>query len=209
MAGLSDFLNNLFGAGTVVFREQPVPDKDEFPEATEVLRRAHAQEVLEIAGPPLEFQPRPALTAAELVRQACWFLVHRGEPPEEVERRLALALPATPGDHLSTDLVLRYLPQIYRRARALAADDPLTLRLAEVLRQWPLSGVLSDVPEAPLAPLDFGAHPGLLLLYAERLARHEKAEWLPTGPGAEYVELVQRERTGESPARGQAGRGGR
>jgi hypothetical protein len=188
---LVDFLKQLLNAGEVVFREPPVPDKEELPAVTELLRRAHAQEVLEIAGPPLEFRPRPALAAAELVRQACWFLVHRGEPPEEVERRLNLEPPTAPGDHLSADVVLRYLPQVYRRARALAPDDALTVRLAEVLRQWPLSGVLADVPDGPLTPLDFGDHPGLLLLYAERLARHEKPEWLPPGKGLEYLELVR------------------
>jgi len=197
MAALLDFLKQLLSAGEVVFREPPVPDKEELPAVTELLRRAHAQEVLEVAGPPLDFQPRPALAAAELVRQACWFLVHRGEPPEEVERRLKLEPPESPGDHLSADLALRYLPQVYRRARALAPDDGLTLRLAEVLRQWPLSGVLSDVPDAPLTPLDFGHHPGLLLLYAERLARHEKPEWLPAAKGLEYLELVRMQTAGQ------------
>jgi hypothetical protein len=195
MAALVDFLKQLLSAGEVVFRERPLPNQAELPAALGVLRRTHAQDILEIAGAPLDFRPRPALATAELVRQACWFLVHRGEPPKEVQRRLTLEPPATAADHLSADLVLRYLPHLYRRARALAPDDGLTLRLAEVLRQWPLSGVLSDVPEAPLTPLDFGAHPGLLLLYAERLVRNEKPEWLPAGPGADYVELVQRDRS--------------
>jgi hypothetical protein len=191
MAALADFLKQLWSTGEVVFQAPPQPVGDDLAAATDLLRQAHAQEILEIAGPPLDFQPRPALAAAELVRQACWLLVHHGEPPDKVERRLKFEPPAATADHLSADVVLRYLPQIYRRGRALAPDDGLTVRLAEVLRQWPLSGVLSDVPEAPLTPLDFGGHPGLLLLYAERLARHEKPEWLPAGKGSEYLELVR------------------
>jgi hypothetical protein len=74
--------------------------------------------------------------------------------------------------------------------RALAPDDPLAGLLANLLRQWPLSGVLSDVSEAPLTLPEFGGHPGLLLLYAERLARSEKPAWMPGGKGREYVELV-------------------
>jgi hypothetical protein len=87
-------------------------------------------------------------------------------------------------------VTLRFLPQVHRRARAVAPDDRLAALLAGVLRQWPLSGVLSDVEEGPAAPPDFGGHPGLLLLYAERLARNEKPAWLPAGPGLEYLELV-------------------
>ena len=62
-----------------------------------------------------------------------------------------------------------------------------------LLRQWPLTGVLADVAEEPLTPPEFDGHPGLLLLYAERLARHEKPAWVPHGKAFEYVELVFRE----------------
>src|SRR5207253_6819460 len=108
-----------------------------------------------------------------------------------------LALPKAPpsaAQHLSADLVLRYLPQVYHRARAFAPDDALTQALAAALRQWPLSGVLADLEEGPLTPVDFHGHPGLQLLYAERLARHEKPAWVPGGRGFEVVELVLAER---------------
>jgi hypothetical protein len=52
--------------------------------------------------------------------------------------------------------------------------------------------VLSDLPEGPETPPDLGGHPGLMLLYAERLAQHEKAGWRPDARGMEYVELVLR-----------------
>jgi hypothetical protein len=197
MADLADFLDRLFNQGEVIFQERPVSGKDQSG-TTDLLRRAHAQELLEIAGPPLEFRPTPALAAAELVRQACWFLVQREQPAEDVERHLGLDPPAVADDHLSADLTLRYLPQVHRRARALVPDDPLTQRLAQVLRQWPLSGVLSDLPGRPLTPPDFGHHPGLLLLYAERFVANHKAEWLPDGRGLEFVELVLHDRNEQS-----------
>jgi hypothetical protein len=51
--------------------------------------------------------------------------------------------------------------------------------------------VLADLREPPTADPDFGGHPGLQLLYAERLAAREKASWLPkSGPARERVELV-------------------
>ena len=93
--------------------------------------------------------------------------------------------PPTPAHHLSADLTLRYLPQVLNRARGLDPTDPLIGLLEDVLRRWPLSGVLSDVAEAPLGSLEFGGHPGLLLLYAERLAANDRPAWRPAqaGPG--------------------------
>jgi hypothetical protein len=191
---LANFLHALFTTGEVAFHAPPLPQPEEQAAALDRLRKEHARAALELAGPAPEFRPQAALAAAEFVRQACWFLVHRGEPDDEPRRRLALGNPAAPADHFAADLTLRYLPHLHRRARALAPDDVLTTLTTEALRRWPLSGVLADVAEAPLTPPDFADHIGLELLYAERLAEHEKAEWLPAGRGRERVELALCER---------------
>lgn len=176
----------------MILRDRPGPFVDPDPEAGALLRRAFADYRLSIAGPLIPFDATIALAAAAFVEHACWFLVSRAEPVEELEQCLVLSgAPHGPAQHLSADLVLRFVAQIHRRARARDSTDRLTVRLAEVLRRWPLSGVLADVEEGPLTPPAFGAHPGLLLLYAERLARHEKLAWLPEGPGLEYLELVK------------------
>ena len=97
--------------------------------------------------------------------------------------------------------MLRYLPQVLKRARGLDPSDPLIGLLEDVLRRWPLSGVLSDVTEPPLGSLEFERHPGLLLLYAERLAANDRRAWRPpqNGPGWAYYELASDERRrGES-----------
>lgn len=198
VAGLADFLQELTEHGAVVFREPPAPTPADRPAAERFLRALHAEAGLEIAGPPLPFQAEVALAAAELLRQACWFLVQRADEADVVAQRLTLPPPTCPADHLSADWSLRYLPQIHRRARALVPDDVLTRGTADVLRRWPLSGVLADIPDAPLTPPDFG-HPGLELLYAERFAEREKVEWLPAGRGLEVVALVFQER-GRTPA---------
>jgi hypothetical protein len=191
MSALAAFLQRLLYEGKVLLRDRPHPVPSEAGEARAVLAHAYADYRLEVAGPPIPFDAETALAAGELVRQACWFLVHHGEPEEELQRTLHMPTgPATAAQHLSADLVLRYLPQIYRRARAHAPTDQLTVLLASVLRQWPLSGVLADVEEAPMTPLDFGGHDGLMLLYAERLARHKKPAWVPAGRPLEYVEWV-------------------
>jgi hypothetical protein len=201
------FLHRLFREGTVVLRERPRLNTGSRAEALALLGGAYAAYRLDVAGPAIDFHGDTALAAGEFLGGACWFLVNRSEQAAEVERCLTppslpsprggggLGWRATPAQHLSADLVLHFLPQVHRRARSLAPDDRLTALLADVLRRWPLSGVLADLTEAPLTPPEFG-HPGLDLLYAERLARTDKPAWLPGERGREYVELV-----------GQAGRG--
>jgi hypothetical protein len=190
MATLADFLTDLLDHGTVEFRASPTDATETRAAALAVLERAFATVQLDLAGPPLRFESEIALTAAEIVRQACWFLVERSAPDEVVVAHLTLPPPTSAAAHLSADVCLRFLPQLHRRSKALAATDTLTTRLALLLRQWPLAGVLSDVPETPLTAPEFDGHPGLQLLYAERLARNEKVGWLPSGAARERVELV-------------------
>src|SRR5882724_6466626 len=137
---LSEFLESLFDDGAIVFREAPTSiDKES---AERVLARAFADYRLEVAGPMIEFDLPTARAAAEFVRWACWFLVHRDSSAEEVAARLKLPpAPTTAGQHLSVDLTFRHLPQLHRRARAMSPDDVLTKTLADALRAWPLSGV--------------------------------------------------------------------
>jgi len=63
------------------------------------------------------------------------------------------------------------------------------------------SGVLADLDGTPATPPEFGGHPGLQLLYAERLAETGRAGWVPaTGPAREWVERVYQERGKLMPA---------
>jgi hypothetical protein len=189
MSPFADFLRVLLHEGRAVLREAPRPTPD--PDAAGVLGEAFARHRLQVAGPPIELDTETALAAGALAWQACWFLVSHAQPEADLERLLALpGPPRTAAQHLSADLVLRLLPAVHRRARALDPADRLPVLLADLFRRWPLSGVLADVEEPPLTPLDFAGHRGLLLLYVERLARHEKPAWVPRGPQAEVVELV-------------------
>jgi hypothetical protein len=195
MASLADFLDRLLTDGSAVLRARPVLHKQDQRDAVARLEATHADARLDLAGPPLPFDAPAALAAAVFVWQACWFLLVRNEPEEEVEK--ALELPPPPrlaAQHLSSDLTLRYLSQVHRRARGTDAADVLTTRLTQALRQAPLSGVLADIDEGPLGDVELGGHPGLLLLYAERLAEHPRPTWVVAGPARPYVELVFAER---------------
>jgi hypothetical protein len=188
LSAFSHFLQDLFRDGSVVLSGPPLlgpPDAA----AVKLLASAYADHCLDVAGSPPPFDPNAAEAAARRVWCACWFLVHSGDGPEVVETALALP-PTDAAQHLSADLTLRFLPQVHRRARALAAADTLTTGLARLLREWPLSGVLSDVTEPPATPLDFDGHKGLLMLYADRLVANPKPAWVVAGPALPYVELA-------------------
>jgi hypothetical protein len=198
MASFHEFLTALLNDGKVVFRSASAPHDRPRAEDIALLEKAHNAFRLSVAGPEIPFDPAVGYSAAELVRQASWALVNHDDRVSQLKKRLTMPVqPVTPAHHLSADLMLHYLPQILKRARGLDPSDPLISFLEGVLRQWPLSGVLSDVADAPIASLDFGGHPGLLLLYAERLAAHDRPAWRPVqpGPGWEYFELVNDQRS--------------
>jgi hypothetical protein len=196
MAAFSDFLAQLLGEGKIIFRSAKPPQGRPSDRDAAALAEAFVTVTLSVAGPPIAFDAPTACEAAELVRQSSWALVSREERVDDLKRRLRMTItPRTPAQHLSADLMLRYLPQVLRRARGLDATDPLIGILADVLRRWPLSGALSDVEESPLGPTDFGGHPGLLLLYCERLAANDRPAWRPepSSSAYDYYELVSRE----------------
>jgi hypothetical protein len=197
MTPFHQFLTELLKDGRVVFRSARAPHDRPRTEDITLLEKAYAAVRLSVAGPEIAFDPAVGYSAAELVRQASWALVNHDDRVSHLKKCLTMPIqPSTAAHHFSADLTLRYLPQILKRARGLDPSDPLVALLEDVLRRWPLSGVLSDVANPPIGSLDFAGHQGLLLLYAERLAAHDRSAWRPVqpGPGWEYFELVRQER---------------
>jgi hypothetical protein len=190
MDRLDDLLRSLLHEGRISFRERPTPASG-LNAAVGVLREAYLTHASEVAGPPIAFDEEVALAAALLVIEACWALVHPTEPVPAFRVGPGGGNgPVTASEHLSADLTFQYLPQIHQRARAIDRSDPLRDALEAVLRAWPLSGVLADLEDAPAAPVDLEGHEGLMLLYAERWARHGIEAWRPRGRAGEYAELV-------------------
>ena len=174
-----------------MIEEPPVWKTPEDPKAQAVCRRAFAEYRPEAGGPLLDLDSDIVLASARLLYTAAWFLFHFEQSNQDVATVLAFPKkPASASQHLSVDLVFRYLPAILGRARALPTGDVLAGIIAEILRRWPLSGVLADLSAGPAEPLDFSGHSGLQLLYAERLAQHFKPAWLPGENDRAYVELV-------------------
>ena len=195
MAAFVDFLESFLREGTAVLRAPPQVEAGDVEPAQRLLAAANEEHRLDVAGPPISFDASAALAAAKQVWIACWFLLHRGEPPDKMEKWLPpLAPPVSAAQHLSTDLVLRFAPQIQRRARSADPTDVLTQHLERLLRSHPLSGVLADIEEGPLTAVQLGDHSGLQLLYAERLAEKVRPAWVPDGAAFAYVEMVFAER---------------
>lgn len=190
-----EFLDGLFTEGRVILRARPHEERSELRQAEKLLAAAYEDHRLDVAGPPIPFDVASALAAAEQLWLACWFLLHRGDPPGEIEKCLpALPPPVSAAQHLSTDLVLRFAVQVQRRARNVDPTDVLTQRLEQLLRRHPLSGVLADIEEGPLTPIRLDDHPGLQMLYAERLAEKPRPRWVPEGPAFAHVEMIFAER---------------
>ncbi|WP_020469904.1 hypothetical protein [Zavarzinella formosa] len=188
----ADFYRHLFQTGEAVLYdrpdESPVPDED----TANLLRTRFMQRRADLAGSLIDFDLPAAWSAARFTALGCWFLTSREEPESELKRLLADApKPRTAAEHLSADLTLRYLVTVHRRAESLHVDDPLTIRLREVLRECPLTGAMAGELDPPTGDMTLGGHAGLRMLYAERLMGAFKSGWWPEdGPICEMAELV-------------------
>ncbi len=197
MTSFRRFVIELLREGKVVFRSAQAPRDRPLAEDIALLEKGFEVVQLSVAGPAIPFDGAVGYSAAEVLRQASWALLNHNDRISQLKKLLSMPIqPATPAHHLSADLMLRYLPQVLKRARGLDPSDPLIGLLEDVLRRWPLSGVLSDVIEPPLGSLEFAGHPGLLLLYSERLVANDRHAWRPAqrAPGCAYYELASDER---------------
>lgn len=157
----------------------------------EELRSALETAVLQLPGPRLDASLPVLVAAVQVVyRMARRFLHPELAPPAD---DLTLRMPHGPqgaADHLAGDVALRFLPGLYHRIMSRDPEDEVAKTIQLVLRQWPLSGVLADITEPPTTPVDFGGHPGLGFLYAQRLAVRERPAWLPVGTALACLDVV-------------------
>lgn len=198
MSSFQQWLARVLLHGESVQERPPALEAQERGAVLEELRTAFGRHALEVAGPAVAFHPEASLGSAVVLARACWSLAS-GEGEERLRLKVGCE-PASASAHLSADVVLRFLPTVYRRARARDAAGRLTAELERLLRAWPLSGVLADLDGGPTTPLDFQGHPGLQLLYAERLATVGRAGWVPNaGAARDWAERVYHERKAPVP----------
>lgn len=176
----ASFLDGLVRRGEALLSDRPDPDLAD-AEARALLARLFGRHALDVAGPRLAPDVAAAIDAGAVLWWAAWLCIERLDPIEPLERAVARlhdqARAPTPSRHLSVDLTFRLLPAIHRRSRAIEPGARLPALLEQALRAWPLSGVLADTTAPPTGDLGFAGHPGLVLLYEERLAANDRPAW--------------------------------
>lgn len=165
------FLQQLFESGqiTIAADDADAAASDEICSQLNEIESMHRLESLGSAPP---WDPAVGEWAATILFHACRLFAFREIGADETNRLLNVASPAagTPSACYSADVVLRALPDVIRLSHTLSADDPLTLRLLDLARAWPLSSV--GVPE--LGPVDVGGFiddPSLRRVYAQRIVQ--------------------------------------
>jgi hypothetical protein len=193
-----DWITRVFSSGESVQDGPPSLLPGERSAVEHYLRNVFKECALDVAASPISFDPVAAIGAAELLAEACWLLVAEEDEPKPLGIESS---PSSPSTDLSTDIALRFLPAVYRRAKLHQPEGTLTIELDRILRMWPLSGVLANLDGKPSSKLDFGGHSGLQMLYAERLLETGQPGWVPTSePARSWVERVFRERGKPLPA---------
>lgn len=166
---LAIFLEQLFDSGRVTVGEQLASDPMPPAELDGILRRLDEQyrRQLPAGWPPLDM-PWARYGAVTLYR-ACQLLVFRKYDAAAVEGAIAWPPPRpNPAEHASVDLVLHFLPDVIRLARAAAPEDVLVKRLLGLAQRWPLSSVgIADI--GPVDALPLAADKVVWRLYIDRI----------------------------------------
>jgi len=167
---LPTFLTRLFENGAVQVPQFAPISRRERDAACETLIEFESQYRLSLAGIPPSFDPEIACEAAQMLYRVCQCLVYRElEPKEVLPKATLIAGPAgVAAMHYSADLVLRFLPDVWRLAKDASERDPLVQCLSELAARWPLSSV--GIPGLSACSIDgFAGDRSLLALYVDRI----------------------------------------
>ncbi|HEV3338956.1 MAG TPA: hypothetical protein VG125_01325 [Pirellulales bacterium] len=172
------FLSSLAETGRVQVAEPEAPLEQVQGEADELLAVYDrlARDQLAFAAP--RFVPAVARWAAELMYRGCQLLVFRRLDARAVQTALSVTCPQPlSADAIySADLLLRYLGDLLRMARAVADRDVLVAELLRLGGQWPLSSIGAakiDPNQLDLRAVDLVmADRCLRQLYIDRVITH-------------------------------------
>lgn len=169
---MEEFLIQLFETGELTVARRVEHDRRK----TEPLLR-EAERVWRLNWPyrAPQFRMDVAQSAADVLLQLCQAFVYRDlDIPQVTEQlsKIPLTHDQTPATHYSADLLLRFLPELYRHIQRASADDPLLAVVVEVAARWPLAAV--GIPACqPMEPGDLFQDPGFEIVLADRIAAAE------------------------------------
>jgi hypothetical protein len=164
------FLIDLLETGEVILPNEIV-DFSASPadHAVVLLKEYYHSDSLQMPYSTPEFHPKAAVWAAQYMYSALQLLLLRQAGPEEINRLLTdYEGEGTPEEVYSVDLIMRFLPDVFRLASGLSPEDPLVGKLKEAARCWPFSsiGIAHENIQVTRNILD---HPSLRLTYIDRI----------------------------------------
>lgn len=171
---LTSFLTMLFEHGRIrVPGYAPVEERD-LAEARAILSEFEPGYRLNLPGHPPEFLVETACWSAALLFRACQCLTYRDLDVQQTLPAIEAPAPGLPeaAHHYSADVVLRFLPDLWRLSRDVAVGDPLVKYLTDLAAVWPLSSV--GMPDIAVRDMDEIANDRcLLILYADRILERQ------------------------------------
>jgi hypothetical protein len=167
---LPSFLTMLFENGRVQVPPAGPITADELDEARRILLEFEREYRVSLAGAPPAFDVKIGCQSAVVLFRICQCLAYRELNPQELLADLLSNLGAAnlAAAHYSSDLALRFLPDVWRLARDASENDPLVSYLLELACAWPLSSV-GIQNESNFAIDGFADNPSLMALYVDRI----------------------------------------
>jgi hypothetical protein len=192
---LAEFFSFLRASGEAVVIRDELIESSEDPAEWQAAFLEDCENLPGLDRAPLPWHPETARTATAFFYRLSQALANRALDEKQVQAICAGAPPplVSPGEILSADLTLRYLPELHSMAEAISQDDPLVEGLEAMASRFPLSSVGIPIKSPPnLSPLR--SHEGLWLLYIDRVIERQDLSRL-ADPG---VRLAVMDALGES-----------
>ncbi len=136
----------------------------------DLLEDEHDAAAADWPGPAHGFHEPAARWGAAMLVLGCWAHLNRDAGEEEVANWLSRQMPEPelPAAHVSADICLRHLPELYRMAAARSPDDSLLRELARIACVAPLASAGFPPAEAPALDVLRG-DPGAWRVYVDRV----------------------------------------
>lgn len=164
------FYHALYDHGRVRIKDAAPPVAQELDAAEDFLLSVECELRRDLAGRAPSASPEVVRWSLLTFYRACQFFVFRDVAPRVIATDFTKRCPQPPSPqtHYSADLAFRFLPDLFKLARAASADDPLVTALRDLAVHWPLS----SVGVAELGPVNIGGFiddPCLRQLYLDRI----------------------------------------